>query len=101
MQPLLHFHDSFMTVAGSGGRKPNSHLGANPESAADIELPPVARHDMFDDCKTQACPARVPAAAWVDTVEALGQPGQMFRGNARSAVSDNQVHIAPVLPHAN
>src|SRR5680860_496355 len=56
--------------------------------AADGEFAPVAVQDVLDDCQAKARAALLPARRHVDAVEALGQPRQVLRRNARPIVDD-------------
>src|SRR5512135_3381402 len=63
--------------------------------AVDLELRLVAQYDVLDDREAEPGPAGGAGAAAVDPVEALGQPRQVFRGDADPGVAHLE-HAAAV-----
>ena len=65
--------------------------GALARGAVDGQPAPMAVEDVFDEGKAEAGAALRPALGDVDAIEALGEPRQMFRRDARPVIA----HAAP------
>ncbi len=50
----------------------------------------MARNNMLHDGKPEARAALGAAFAGIDTIESLGEAGQMFEGNARSIITNRE-----------
>jgi len=68
---------------------------ADPDFALDAEAPTVAFDDMLDDREAETGPTERSAAAGVDTVEALGDAGDMLGSNPLALVGDREVDHRP------
>ena len=71
------------------------------EIAGDAHLTSMVQDDVLDDGKTQAGPAGFPLLRLVHAVKALKQAGEMFRGNARAKIADEEFDIRGPLNCAN
>src|ERR1700728_3359093 len=69
-------------------RKVTGELAAARLLALDRKLGAMALQHVLDDRQTQAGTAGTAAAAGIDAVEPLGQPGNVFRGDADTGVGD-------------
>src|SRR6267143_2666291 len=83
---------------GSLRRKAHGEAAACTELAVDVEARLVARDGVLDDGQAEARAAGFARAAAVDAVEALGQPRQVFRRDARAGVLDGERRPAVVFP---
>src|SRR6185295_7088897 len=66
------------------------------ELARDVELAAVALHDVLDDRKAEAGPARFARAAALDAIETLGQARQVRARDAGPGVAHRDLAAAVV-----
>jgi hypothetical protein len=63
------------------------------KNALSPDAPAVGLDDVLDDGETQAGSARLARASLVDTIEALKDALQVFRGNAGPKILHSELHL--------
>ena len=76
------------------GREPDGNGCASTKLAFDGKRGAVVFGDMLDDRKAKARAASRLASPGIHSVEAFGQPGDMFLGNTVSLIADRQNYRA-------
>src|SRR5579872_5867183 len=72
----------------AGGAEPHRKGRALAERAGDVEPTAMAVDDVLDDRQTEAGAAQFARARRIDAVEPLGQPRQVFAGDAVALVGN-------------